>query len=182
MLKLALFLIAVEQTVPERGLYNKKKNEISLSAGSDSYVVSRNWHSGSLTAQKVEYIKVPDLEKILKNPDNKLFVVNLWATWCAPCVKELPDFEKVARDYDGSRVKFILVSLDFPSEVDQKLLPFLKKNQISLDVAVMTDTDYDSWVRKVDKDWQGNIPSTLIFNNNRKDKVFSFRVRFPNLN
>jgi thiol-disulfide isomerase/thioredoxin len=127
---------------------------------------------GSLIAQKVEYIKVPDLEKILKNPDNKLFVVNLWATWCAPCVKELPGFEKVAREYDDSRVKFIMISLDFPSEVENQLLPFLKKNQISLDVAVMTDTDYDSWVRKIDKDWQGNIPSTLLFNNTRKTRYF----------
>ena len=126
----------------------------------------------SLTAQKVEYIKVPDLEKILKNPDNKLFVVNLWATWCAPCVKELPGFEKVASEYDGSKVKFIMISLDFPSEVEKQLLPFLKKNHISLDVAVMTDTDYDSWVRKIDKDWQGNIPSTLLFNNTRKTRYF----------
>ncbi len=126
----------------------------------------------SLTAQKVEYIKVPELEKILKNPENKLFVVNLWATWCAPCVKELPDFEKVAKEFNSSKVKFIMVSLDFPSEIDKQLLPFLKKNQISLDVKVMTDTDYDSWIRKVDKDWQGNIPSTLVFNNARKTRYF----------
>ena len=126
----------------------------------------------SLNAQKFEYIKVPELEKILKNPENKLFVVNLWATWCAPCVKELPDFEKVAKEFNSSRVKFIMVSLDFPSEIDKQLLPFLKKNQISLDVKVMTDTDYDSWIRKVDKDWQGNIPSTLVFNNARKTRYF----------
>jgi len=126
----------------------------------------------SLNAQKFEYIKVPELEKILKNPENKLFVVNLWATWCAPCVKELPDFEKVAKEFNSSKVKFIMVSLDFPSEIDKQLLPFLKKNQISLDVKVMTDTDYDSWIRKVDKDWQGNIPSTLVFNNARKTRYF----------
>jgi thiol-disulfide isomerase/thioredoxin len=127
---------------------------------------------GNVSAQKVEYLKVPDLERILKNPDNKLFVINLWATWCAPCVKELPDFQKVAQDYSSSKVKFIMVSLDFPSEIDKQLLPFLKKNNISLDVAVMTDTDYDSWIRKVDKDWQGNIPSTLLFNNTRKTRYF----------
>ncbi|MDP4224263.1 MAG: TlpA disulfide reductase family protein [Bacteroidota bacterium] len=123
-------------------------------------------------AQNVSYIKVPELEKILKNPENKLFVVNLWATWCAPCVKELPGFEKVARDYDPSKVKFILVSLDFPSEVQKQLLPFLKKNNISLDVNVMTDLDYNSWMAKVDPDWQGNIPSTLFFNNKKKTRYF----------
>jgi thiol-disulfide isomerase/thioredoxin len=131
-----------------------------------------SFKTGTLNAQKVEYLKVPDLEKILNNPTNKLFVINLWATWCAPCVKELPDFEKVAKEYDASKVKFILISLDFPSEVDKQLLPFLKRNNISMDVALMTDTDYDSWVRKVDKDWQGNIPSTLLFNNSKKARYF----------
>jgi thiol-disulfide isomerase/thioredoxin len=123
-------------------------------------------------AQNVSYIKIPELEKILNNPENKLFVVNLWATWCAPCVRELPGFEKAAKDYDPARVKFILVSLDFPSEVQKKLLPFLKKNNISLDVRVMTDMDYNSWIDKIDPGWQGNIPSTLFFNNKKKARYF----------
>jgi thiol-disulfide isomerase/thioredoxin len=124
------------------------------------------------SGQKIEYIKVPDLEKILKNTDNRLFVLNLWATWCAPCVKELPYFEKVAKEYDPGKVKFILVSLDFPSQIKNQLIPFLKKNKISIDVAIMTDLDYNSWIEKVDPDWQGNIPATLIFNNSRKQHVF----------
>jgi len=123
-------------------------------------------------AQEIERIKVPDLEMILKNPENKLFVLNLWATWCPPCVKELPDFEKVAEIYKNSDVSFIMISLDFPSEVEKTLIPFLKKNGVSLDVRVMTDTDYNSWIDKVDTDWQGNIPSTLFFNNNKKIRYF----------
>ncbi len=51
-------------------------------------------------SQNIEYINVPELEKILKNPENKLSVINFWATWCPPCVKEFPDFEKVAQEYD----------------------------------------------------------------------------------
>jgi len=65
------------------------------------------------SGQKIEYIKVPDLEKILNNKENKLLVVNFWATWCAPCVKELPAFEKVAGEYNESKVRFIMLSLDF---------------------------------------------------------------------
>ena len=126
----------------------------------------------SASAQKVQYIRVPDLEKILKNPENKLFVLNLWATWCPPCVKEMPAFEKTAAQYGTENVRFVMVSLDFPSQVEKQLIPFLKKNNITLDVAVMMDTDYDSWISKVDEKWQGNIPATLFFNNHRQTRYF----------
>lgn len=124
------------------------------------------------SAQKIDYIKVPDLEKILASPGNKLYVLNLWATWCPPCVKELPAFEKTAAHYDQDKVQFIMVSLDFPSQIDKQLMPFLRKNNLSLDVSVMMDIDYDSWISKIDPSWQGNIPATLFFNNSRKTRYF----------
>ena len=125
-----------------------------------------------LSGQKIEYLKIPDLEKIINNPDKRLHVVNFWATWCPPCVKELPYFQSVAKEYDPSKVKFILVSLDFPSQIEKQLIPFLKKNKIMLDVAVMTDLDYNSWIDKVDASWEGNIPATLFFNNPLKLRQF----------
>jgi thiol-disulfide isomerase/thioredoxin len=122
--------------------------------------------------QNIERIKIQELEKILSNPGNKLYVVNFWATWCAPCVKEFPLFEKVAKDYNKGKVEFIMISLDFPSQIEKQLLPFLKKNNVSLRVAVMTDVDYNAWIDKVDPSWQGDIPATLIFNNAEKSRQF----------
>jgi thiol-disulfide isomerase/thioredoxin len=123
-------------------------------------------------AQKIEQIRIDGLERILNSRENKLLVVNFWATWCPPCVMELPDFEKVAGEFDRSKVRFILVSLDFPSQIETQLKPFLEKNKITLDVTVMMDTDYNSWIDKVDPQWQGNIPSTLFLNNQRKSRYF----------
>ncbi len=128
--------------------------------------------SNTSTGQDVKKIGIPELEKILKSPDDKLFVVNFWATWCAPCVKELPLFEKAAGKYDKSKVSFLLISLDFPSQIEKQLIPFLKKNNISLDVTVMTNLDYNSWIDKVDPSWHGNIPATLFFNNQKKKRHF----------
>ncbi len=125
-----------------------------------------------IEAQKFEFIRVPELEKILKNPENKVFVINFWATWCPPCVKEFPDFQKVAGEYDPDKVKFIMISLDFRSDLEEKLIPFLEKNNVSVDVALMTDLDYNSWIDKVDPSWQGEIPSTLVFNNSKKIRQF----------
>lgn len=126
----------------------------------------------TLQAQKIEKIGVPELEKILASPDDVLHVVNFWATWCPPCVTEMPHFEKLSKEYKDKGVKFILISLDFPSQIDTKLIPFLGKNKITADVKVMTNLDYNSWIEKVDTAWQGNIPVTLFFNNTRKVKYF----------
>jgi len=65
-----------------------------------------------------------------------------------------------------------MVSLDFPSQIEKQLIPFLKKNMITLDVRIMTDIDYNAWIEKVDPSWQGNIPATLFFNNPRKTRYF----------
>jgi thiol-disulfide isomerase/thioredoxin len=136
------------------------------------FVALYSLSSPSSEGQKIEYIKISGLEKILNNPDNKLFVVNFWATWCGPCVTEIPSFEKAAKDFKPDKVRFILVSLDFPSQIEQQLIPFLKKNKITIDVAVMTDLDYNMWIDKVDPKWQGDIPATLFFNNSRKTRYF----------
>jgi thiol-disulfide isomerase/thioredoxin len=126
----------------------------------------------SLQAQKIEKIGIPELEKILASPADELHVVNFWATWCPPCVTELPYFEKLAGEYQGKGVKFILISLDFPSQIETQLVPFLEKNKIIAEVKVMTNLDYNSWIEKVDAGWQGNIPVTLFFNNARKKRYF----------
>jgi len=136
------------------------------------FIILTTLGTSMVYGQEVSNIRTADLEKILKNQENTLHVVNFWATWCAPCVRELPYFEKLSKVYDSKNVRFILVSLDFPSEVEKKLKPFLEKNRISLDVALMQDLDYDQWIAKVDPEWYGNLPATLVFNNSKKIRVF----------
>lgn len=135
-------------------------------------IISGTIGLASLQAQKIEKIGIPELEKILASPADELYVVNFWATWCPPCVTELPHFEKLSKEYEGKGVKFILVSLDFPSQIETKLIPFLEKNRITAEVKVMTNLDYNSWIEKVDEGWQGNIPVTLFFNNSKNIKYF----------
>lgn len=125
-----------------------------------------------VTGQDLEYLKVPQLENILNSKDNKLYVINFWATWCAPCIKEFPAFKKVSEEFSDQKVQFIMVSLDFPSQVNEQLIPFLKRNDVKLRVALMTDLDYDSWIDIVDPSWQGDIPATLVFNNVKKKRSF----------
>ena len=97
------------------------------------------------------------------NSNDTTYVINFWATWCSPCVKEIDFFEEVHTSFENSKVKVILVSLDFPNQVKQRLIPFLEAKEITAQVMLMTDLDYNSWIERVDKSWSGAIPATLIF-------------------
>jgi thiol-disulfide isomerase/thioredoxin len=107
-----------------------------------------------------------ELNTYIKENNSKPLVVNFWATWCAPCVKELPYFEKL--NQENQNVKVILVSLDFEKQVESKLIPFLKKKKIASTSIYLADKDYNSWLPKVDKNWSGSIPATVIFNQDKK--------------
>lgn len=89
-------------------------------------------------------------------------VINFWATWCGPCVEELPCFEELNQKYAGPDFQVWLVSLDFKSRLEKQFLPFLEKNKLKAEVILLADQNADDWIPKVHKDWQGGVPSTLI--------------------
>ena len=98
--------------------------------------------------------------------DNQTYVINFWATWCSPCVKEIPHFEYINKSYNKSLIKVMLVSLDLPNHFNTKLVPFVKKNNIRSDVIHLTDVNLNEWMPKISKEWNGGIPATLIISNN----------------
>ena len=116
----------------------------------------------------VVFEKYVELEKALFKENDTLYVVNFWATWCAPCVKELPYFEAFYKENSNQKVKVILVSLDFEKQKDSKLIPFLKKKKITSDVVLLLEKDYNNWLPKVDKNWSGSIPATLLIKGNKR--------------
>ena len=131
--------------------------------------------SSQIQAQKVAvFDRYSDLEKAVLNDENTTYVVNFWATWCAPCVKELPYFEQL--NSENKNIKVVLISLDFKNQYETKLLPFLKKKAIKSETVLLTDKDYNAWLPAVDKDWSGSIPATLVIKNGKKvfvEKMFS---------
>lgn len=122
-------------------------------------------------SQQVEVVGIEKVEQLLQNQSDTIHVVNFWATWCAPCVKELPDFLQLSQNYKNNNVRLWLVSMDFQSAISTKLMPFLQARNITHPVWLLNNTDYDTWISRVDADWQGNIPFTLIFNNRRNKRV-----------
>ena len=104
-------------------------------------------------------------EKFLNQKDDKVYVINFWATWCGPCVKELPYFEKLNEEYASKNVEVILVSLDFPHLYESKLKPFIVDRKLKSKVIVLNDVDMNTWIPKVSEDWSGSIPATVIYRN-----------------
>jgi len=112
-------------------------------------------------------IEIVDFEGFYSKIDltsDKTYVINFWATWCAPCVKELPYFEKVNKEFKDKNVVVILLSLDFPSQIETKLIPYLKRNKIKSKVILLDDSKMNIWVPRVSEQWDGGIPATLIVN------------------
>lgn len=104
------------------------------------------------------------LESLLNKKDEKTYVVNFWATWCVPCVKELPHFEELNQKYKDEDVEVLLVSLDFPNQYDSKLKPFIQEKKLTSQVVALNDPDMNTWIPKVDESWSGAIPATVIYN------------------
>ena len=112
-------------------------------------------------------IEIVDFDGLYSKIDlsvDKTYVINFWATWCAPCVKELPYFEEVNKQSKERNIEVILVSLDFPSQIESKLKPYLKRNKIKSKVILLDDSKMNTWVPKVHEQWDGGIPATLIVN------------------
>ncbi|MFT4534422.1 MAG: thiol-disulfide isomerase/thioredoxin [Saprospiraceae bacterium] len=127
--------------------------------------------TGLSFSQVKVYEKYDEMEsELLTNlsPDTT-YVINFWATWCRPCIKELPYFEELNALYEGQAFKQILVSLDDPKKLESKVIPFLKKNKIESNVVLLADGKANSWIDKVESSWSGAIPITLILRGNEKN-------------
>lgn len=112
--------------------------------------------------------KFEALEPLLHYQNDTTYVINFWATWCKPCVAELPWFEQLHQDMANQPVTVLLVSMDFPKQFESKLLPFLQERRLKAQVIALADMDYNSWIDKVSSEWDGAIPFTLIYKNNHR--------------
>lgn len=150
-----------------------KKTEVAIESAKKEVVTTNNKSEDF----DLEVYDFAGFEKFLSKKDDKIYVINFWATWCAPCIKELPYFEKLNETYKGENVEVILVSLDFPHLYEKKLKPFIKKKQLQSKVIALDDADMNSWIPKVNEKWSGSIPATVIYKNDERkffEKSFNY--------
>ena len=110
------------------------------------------------------YRQWSDLEPLFQQKTDTTYVINFWATWCKPCVEELPYFEQLYDNMEQEKLRIILVSMDFPQKFETKLLPFVKEHQLRSDVVAFADPDQNNWIPKINEEWVGAIPVTIVYN------------------
>jgi thiol-disulfide isomerase/thioredoxin len=116
-------------------------------------------------AQPARIVKLPELARLMNAQSDTTYVFNFFATWCDPCVSEFPNFQKISTDLPNKKLRVIFVSLDFRKVYKRKLLPFLRKHHVTNETVLLDEPDYNSWIDTVAKDWDGNLPMTLVINN-----------------
>lgn len=116
--------------------------------------------AATVAAQPAVY-RLPDLQKRISQPDT-LYVVNFWATWCKPCVKELPAFDSLQVLHQSEAVKVLLVSLDFADQLESRVIPFIRRRGVECEVVLLDESDGNVFINAIHPEWSGAIPATLL--------------------
>jgi len=138
---------------------------IACKSGNDNVVDPRQTVPVDVIQSQGISVPVYDFQAfrpLLDLDTDTLYIFNFWATWCQPCVKEMPYFNMADSAYADMPVRIVLVSLDFIENVETHLIPFIIENELRPEVIILDDMDANSWIPQIDNDWEGTIPATLF--------------------
>lgn len=134
--------------------------------------VEKEWSEKAVT---LEPLNEEGIKKVMSNPSDKLRLINVWATWCAPCVAEYPEFIKIQRMYGQRNFEFVSLSADNPENKD-KALSFLTKKQSPVQNYIYDGTDKYKLIDAIDPEWDGALPYTALIEPGGK---IVYRVQGP---
>lgn len=124
-------------------------------------------------SQNVKLLNIDQLNERIKNGKDSTYVVNFWATWCAPCIKELPHFEKLNAEHKAEKLAVLLVSVDFKSKLKSAVIPFVKRKNMKSEVFLLNESSPQEYIDRIDKSWSGSIPATLFIKGDKRTFIES---------
>lgn len=130
--------------------------------------------------QQVQLITVDKMDERVKQGRDTTYIINFWATWCAPCIKELPYFERLQDEMRDEKLKVLLVSVDFRSQLEKRVIPFVKRHKLRNEVFLLDEQDQQEYIDRISKEWSGAIPATL-FVKGKNEKFIEKEFTYPQL-
>lgn len=127
----------------------------------------------SAYSQQVKLLTIDQLNERIKNGKDSTYVVNFWATWCAPCIKELPHFEKLKAEHKLDKLAVLLISVDFKSKLNSGVIPFVKRKNLKNEVFLLNESSPQEYIDRIDPSWSGSIPATIFIKNDKRKFVES---------
>jgi thiol-disulfide isomerase/thioredoxin len=115
----------------------------------------------------IKSIAQNEIDNLIENRKGKLLLINIWATWCIPCREEFPDLVELSQNYQNE-LDVVAISVDFKEDIENKIIPFLKKNKVEFPVYINGFKKDDQLINYFSKDWNGAIPATFIYDENGK--------------
>lgn len=125
----------------------------------------------SFDSTEVKSIDQNKLNSIIENREGKLLLINIWATWCVPCREEFPDLVELSQHYQNE-LDVIAISVDFTEDIQTKIKPFLKKNEVEFPVYIAGFEKDEQLINYFSKKWNGAIPATFIYDKKGKQVEF----------
>jgi thiol-disulfide isomerase/thioredoxin len=132
------------------------------------FACNSNSNTNETNDVSVRLINEAGLEQLLTKREGKGLFLNVWATWCVPCREEFPDIVKLSKNYSGKNINFVGLSVDYPDEIDSKIIPFLKTQQVNFTNYVQNFNKQENLINRLNKDWNGALPATFIFSKKGK--------------
>ncbi len=127
--------------------------------------------AGNVNAQTIPAWKITVLEEWIQKSDSPV-IVSFWATWCKPCLGEIPYFEALAAKYKDKGVRLLLVSLDMKEDYPKAIVATIQKRKFASEVVWLNETNADYFCPKIDNSWSGALPATLLVNNKKGYRKF----------
>lgn len=126
---------------------------------------------GEVVSQ-IETLNERGLRELLRQRNGKYLFLNVWATWCLPCVEEFPDIVRLAKQYENTKFEFVAISVDYPDEIQSKILPFVAAKGVPFKVYVADFSKQENLIDALNESWNGAIPATFIFDGNSVQRSF----------
>jgi thiol-disulfide isomerase/thioredoxin len=128
--------------------------------------------AGASFSQSAEVVKLHKLQELIAANSGNIEVINFWATWCAPCIKELPLFEKITAEKHPD-IHVTLVSMDLDLDPNpEKVYKFIARKNIQSRVLLLEEKNPNAWISQIDKEWSGALPATIVINQKTGKRKF----------